>query len=309
MKTKSFLMAVCAIVTLASCSSYYQIATISSDNAKVDESGDFAYNFGEVIVHYDFWSSCGNVSFAVENNTDKDITIDLSNSFFIRNGFAYDYFQNRTEVYTTSSALGKSRSVSTSRSSSKSASIAAAVSTLGAISNAIVVGDGTGVGVSSSAAVTTNIAGSESESSSSMRSRSVEYKERELVTIPAHSAKMFGEYSMSSGEYVTCGLIRNPRGREIGVATYSLTNSPIVVENRLCFIIEGQDIPVNSVFYVSEFNNYPEKKVIQQYQPEDCSGSKSRSASYINIQKASNKYYVKYDASSNDGETGRTKGK
>lgn len=300
-------MAVCAIVTLASCSSYYQIATISSDNARIADNGDFAYDFGEVIIHYDFWSSCGNVSFAIENNTDNDITIDLSKSFFIKNGFAYDYFKNRTEVYTTGSTFGNSRSVSTSRSSSQSASIAAAVSAVGAISNAIAVG--AGAGVSSSAAVTTNLAGSASESSSSMKSRSVEYKERELVTIPAHSAKSFGEYSMATGEFVACGLIRNPKGREIGVATYSLTNSPIVVENRLYFVIEGQEIPVNSVFYVSEFNNYPENKVLKEYQSENCAGVKTRGGtSYVNIQKASNKYYVKYDVS-NGEETGRYKGK
>ena len=307
MKTKSFFIAVCAIVALTSCSSYYQIATISSDNARIADNGDFAYDFGEVIIHYDFWSSCGNVSFIVENNTDNDITLDLSNSFFIKNGFAYDYFKNRTDVYTTGSTSGNSRSISSSRSSSQSASVAAAVSAVGALTTAIAVG--AGAGASSSTAVTTNIAGSASEMSSSIKSHSIEYKERELVTIPSHSSKKFGEYSMATGEYMTCGLIRNPKGREIGVATYDITNSPIVVENRLYFVIEGQEIPINSVFYVSEFNNYPKKKVIKEHYSENCAGVKSRGiSSYVNIQEASNKYYVKYSVSNGD-DTGRYKGK
>lgn len=269
MKTKSIICTAMLVFSLAACSSYYQIATISSDNVKLTYNGEFSYIVGDITVYYNFWSEYGSVAFVVENNSPRDVKIDFSKSFFVKNGFAYDYFRNRTDVYTVGSTSASEKLVSTSSymidAVSKNTAATAYVETRSGV-----------VAVGIESPVSNSIIGAESKASASMSSHSIEYKEVDLVTIPAHSAKAFGEYSVASGEFVKCGLIRNPSGKENAVVKYNESNSPIMIENRLVLVVDGQEIPVTSKFYVSKFENLPERKVLRDEELVDCAGKKNR---------------------------------
>ena len=287
MKVKSICAAV-LILALASCSSYYQIATISSDNVKLNDNGEYSYRVGDIVVYYNFWSEYGSMSFIVENNSSMDIMIDISKSFFVKNGFAYDYYKNRTDVYTYAAvSTTSSKRWSTASSSSNNTSVNSYVESL---SGVVVAGQE----ISSSYGVSNRNTMAVSNAAASMHVHSIEYKESDHVTIPAHSAKVFGEYSVTSGEFVKCGLIRNPSGREDSIANYNETNSPIVIENRLIFIVNGQELPVNSKFYVSRFENLPERKVLRDEYLVDCSGKKIGYSQKVNLFAQSNRYFVKY---------------
>ncbi|MCM1177124.1 MAG: hypothetical protein NC308_06835 [Clostridium sp.] len=95
---KHILMIIAATVSAVSCSPkfYQQIATLSSDNVKLQDNGEFLYVHPDFSIIYDFWSESGNFSFLVSNNTDEDIYLNLEDSHFINNGYAYDYYQART---------------------------------------------------------------------------------------------------------------------------------------------------------------------------------------------------------------------
>ena len=83
------------VFTSCSVTSYMQIADVKSSTLK--EQGDnYVYSDENCKITYNFWSNAGEVSFYVENLTDKILYIDLGKSFFTRNGGAYDYFLNRT---------------------------------------------------------------------------------------------------------------------------------------------------------------------------------------------------------------------
>ena len=45
---------------------------------------------------YDFWSEYGNPGFSIYNNSNETIYVNLSESFFVINEVAHDYFRNRT---------------------------------------------------------------------------------------------------------------------------------------------------------------------------------------------------------------------
>lgn len=239
----------------------------------------------------------------MDNNSPKDVKIDLSKSFFVKNGFAYDYFQNRTDVYTVGSTSASEKLVSTSSymidAASKNTAATASVETRSGV---------VAVGIESpvSTSVSNSIIGAESKASASMRSHSIEYKEVDLVTIPAHSAKAFGEYSVASGEFVKCGLIRNPSSKEKAVVKYNESNSPIMIENRLVLVVDGQEMPVTSKFYVSKFENLPKRKVLRDEELVDCAGKKTGYSQKINLFEQSNRYFVKYTINRGD-ETCRTK--
>lgn len=98
---KLFIFVVLIGLLAMSCSTvsycYYQVGEIRpvEDNVKIDKDSKLIYFDDNIFMEYSFWGSYGNVSFVIKNITDKDITIHLDKSFFIRNGMAYDYFQNR----------------------------------------------------------------------------------------------------------------------------------------------------------------------------------------------------------------------
>lgn len=91
-------------LTLASChtvKNYRQIGLIESDNVKMADAS-YVYTSEDLDIYYNFWSDGGEVSFCVQNKTDKTIALDMTKSFFVRNGYAFDYYKD--VVYGSSSS-------------------------------------------------------------------------------------------------------------------------------------------------------------------------------------------------------------
>ena len=80
---KKSLLIISMITILSSCSSdFYQICKVASDLSSTTSG---AYKYGNSILY-----------------------VDLTKSFLIKNGIAYDYFLNRTVSVTSSSTLSES---------------------------------------------------------------------------------------------------------------------------------------------------------------------------------------------------------
>lgn len=208
-----------AIMAMTSCAPliYQQITTLSSDDVTM-EDGDFIASTHDCTVEYDFWSECGNFVFFVTNNSDRDIFIDMTKSFFIRNGIAYDYYPGETsDMFKTS-----------------------------------------------------------------------------LVCIPAHSTKYFSEYSASDVIYRDCGFVRDPSRKELAIMKFDRDGSPLKLENRLTFVIDGNEMPVNHTFYASEIQNISENSVITSYNIYNCNGTRSLRTAKMHEKKAKNRYFIRY---------------
>lgn len=96
---KKVLLIVCVIGCLQiSCAtySYYQIlsATPSTNDIALTQH-NFKYIDGDCCVLYNFWSEYGNPGFSIYNNGNETIYVNLSESFFVINDVAHDYFRNR----------------------------------------------------------------------------------------------------------------------------------------------------------------------------------------------------------------------
>lgn len=63
------------------------------NNCKNDSSY-MVYENDDCKIYYNLWSETGDLSFIFENKTDKDIYIKMSNSYFMKNNFVYDYYNN-----------------------------------------------------------------------------------------------------------------------------------------------------------------------------------------------------------------------
>lgn len=94
-KNLSFIVAGLMLL-FASCTPsmyYHQVYEVSSTNAGNDQG--LVYSDANCTMTYNFWKEEGNAGFWFENKTDRDLFVDLSKSFFIKNGVAYDYYRNR----------------------------------------------------------------------------------------------------------------------------------------------------------------------------------------------------------------------
>lgn len=84
-----------ALFLLSSCkSTFYQVYTVQNEGL-VQEDNSLVYENEDCRVNYNLWGEHGNLGFAIYNKTEKDMFVVLSQSFFIKNGIANDYYKNR----------------------------------------------------------------------------------------------------------------------------------------------------------------------------------------------------------------------
>lgn len=273
-----------AVLFCSSCSPqiYQQIATLSSENVSLKDNGAYAYEDGVLTIEYDFWSESGKFTFVVANNSDDDIYLNLADSYFVNNGYAQDYYQARTYVYT-------SRSVASTGSTASTAVAGHASVSAGVAGQSIYGGM---VGVAASLGATKGYGASKTYSLASEKGTSVEFAEKAIVCIPAHSYKVFEEFSVASSVYRECGFVRDPTRKEEAVREYDGYSSPRVIENRLVFNMGDVVIPVTNVFYVSHYQNIAEVYATESIKVERCDGYNKD----VEVHKlsANNKFYITY---------------
>ena len=287
------------LLTMSSCSPkifpYCQIGTLSSDNVKLSDNGNFEYSKSGVTISYNFWSEGGNVSFVVTNNTDKDVYLLKEDCYFVQNGWAYDYYQNRT--YVKSSASSSSVAQTAGASVNANAQLSGQLSGFAKFmlnsptssvnySNAAV-----GYGASQMAAGTF--------SRSSQSGFAVETPEQKMVCIPAHTSKHFSDFNISGIPYRQCGFARDAKTKEGEKISFtSASTSPQCIENRLVFKINGEAIPVVNTFYVSQYLNIHDGDgyaYIAEFD-KDCNGKNKGYYPNVRIYKhaAANCFYTTY---------------
>jgi hypothetical protein len=85
-------------MTLAGCmpKTFYQIYKTAYSQTMFQKDNTLVYEDDNCTVTYNLWSEYGNAGFAFFNKSEENIYVNLGESFFIRNGMAYDYYQSRT---------------------------------------------------------------------------------------------------------------------------------------------------------------------------------------------------------------------
>jgi len=111
MKTSQFLftsLVFSALFTSCAPVYYYQVYRATPTNNVVSDEKYLVYEDENCMVSYNLWSKGGDIGFKFFNKTDNNIYLNLSESFFIINGFAYDYYKNR--IFTNSKNLSSATS-------------------------------------------------------------------------------------------------------------------------------------------------------------------------------------------------------
>lgn len=269
MKRFAYLFAI--ILSISSCKSwYYQIATLSSNNASLDASSRMVFTEGDYSLVYDFWTESGQVSFKFENNSDVDVYVDLKRSFFLINGVTYDYFQNRSWTQSQSSYNG-------------------ATATVGGASFSY-----------------PGIKGSVSNSTGSSSASAVEYKEKEGVWVPAHTCRYFNEFTLLGSPYRECGFDRFPS--HTTELNFTEETSPYKYNNVLKLVVGNEELTLNSSFYIRNLTNASENTIVFYDYPRNCKGDKMGYLVRYIKNGGPNKFYNKYFTDmTGDDKDGRSK--
>ena len=264
---------------------YYQVYEVSSNSEAIRVYDDLVvYEDDSCAILYNFWDNGGNAGFAIVNKTDENLYIDKSESFFVKNGVASNYYQGfvytETRGVATSSSESTVETASLSRGASASASVSASKTLSGFNPNANPISHedfwqakGASVGMSASFEEMRQLSVSSGmvETSSSFSSNSVQWEEEKVVVIPPHTTKYIKDRSINSIVYRYEGLYRNPRGAEdIKPVELTKENSPIVFTNVISYRVgkDGSERRVTNEFYLSEIANYPSDEVGKQFAPD-----------------------------------------
>lgn len=242
MRKNLLLLAMAALLCSCSLESYYQVCKVSSDLATNSE-GEYHYKDAKCEITYNFRQDNGVMSFAITNNSNEMMFVDLTESFFIKNGVAFDYFLNRM----------------TSTSSSTTAT-----SSTGATAKAYGYWNLVGTKVPGS------VAASAENGVASQRSATVSYQDKPIAAIPPHASKIIAEYSVLRSRFQQCTLVEKPRRNQPSSLTFSQNSSPVLMTNYITYRIgdnPNAEVVQNS-FFVSEITNYAESDIIH----DDLSG-------------------------------------
>lgn len=263
------------IVLLTSCSTaprdvYYQIYTVEPISTMSKSDTYLIYEDANCNILYNFWSNGGDLGLEILNKTDSTIYLNLEDSYYVINGFANDYYQDR--VYSYSSNLGVSASKETS--SSKYLDNTKDIDKYGA--NVIT-------------------ANSQNDIFTS-KGYTVSYNEQRIVRIPAKSTKNIEGATLVQNLYRDCDLYRFPDERDqIKPKSFILAESPINFDIILNYKvgISGQNTSIINKFYISKIINYPSYMAKRKEKVVYC-GESFGSYKLVFNDYAPNQFYFEY---------------
>ena len=268
---KKIILAIFVMPLLYSCSekNYYQVYDVQSSDVSMKD-GLYAYDNSDCCISYNMWSEGGNVSFMVQNKTDKNLYVLMPKSFFILNGVANDYYYETTytRAVTNNAQLSSARQVSLG----------------GFISNGL-------------AWYPSHIARVYGASIGTSTTESVTTKEAQFICVPPKAAKLIYGFNISDYIYKDCDNYKfNYPSRVSPNISYTESNTPIKFRNRIAYSFEekGSDVKyIENSFWMSNLINYSSKGALEKMKYEDCESNSKISVKNFRMS-APNKFYNIY---------------
>jgi hypothetical protein len=189
------------VILSSSCTkSFYQVYRTSPLNDVKISDDMLVYEDENCIITYHLWSEYGKLQFLFTNKTQSNIYLNVGESFFIKNGMAYDYFKNRAYTNTT---LVQKEAADDSNTADKKIDLF----------------------LPAPVKLSQESPGSKEEE---VPQYSISSFEEKVVCIPYKTSKIFSEFMINEILYRDCNLLRFPATKkQILTATFSKEDSPI----------------------------------------------------------------------------------
>lgn len=276
MKNTFIIAAACLMLASCAPNVYYQMyQTKPITDVQVKEDC-MVFEDDNCIVTYNFWKENGEIGFIITNKTSENLYIHKDECYFIKNGFAYDYYQNR--LYSSSSSFASMSNLSNIYSHTSSYASANYYN----------------VGVSASGSSNKNIYGT-SFTTTGATSNGVSTPEKAIICIPPHTSKVISEFDIKSTIFRSCDLYLAPRRKDPNHLIFNQDNTPLTFGNRIAYS-KGESeelIRISNDFYVSKITNYEYKAIIETKNEKICGETTDR---MIHVFKESgpDQFFIKY---------------
>lgn len=267
MKAFHFFALIMSAIILQSCSTVYNYLQVVKTRPSEENSGftvssnGFEFRNDDLVVMYRMWSENGRTLFYIYNISNQIMYVDLAKCFFIKDGFAFNYYEEATysETYSSNIINTSSSSYSEMLMASKSASVSnnylghflslPMASYLPTASSSSAT-----LSASRSAAVSASV--SNSVSVATGKSSTVAKKEQQVIAIPPMSGKYIDAFQIADGHFLDCALTNYPSDKSS--ISYTKEDSPICFTNYITYKIgeSSEDKTLRHEFYISEISNY-----------------------------------------------------
>lgn len=95
MKKVLLIMVVCSVLTSCSPTIYYQMYQTKPITESIAINKDVVvFEDGNCVISYNFWKENGDFGFKIYNKNSENIYLHMDECFFVKNGYAYDYYDN-----------------------------------------------------------------------------------------------------------------------------------------------------------------------------------------------------------------------
>ena len=284
------LIIIMVCVALSSCAptTYYQMYQTQpvSDIAMHDDCMVFEDENCEVL--YNFWKEYGEIGFVFYNKTTENIYLHLDECFYVKNGFAYDYYRNR--VYTNSKSFVTSTQLTNIHGTYVTKSNASAKA------NYYYVGAyGTGNAYGSQTIYKNGYVFGSTGTITNVSSNSESIAEKQIICIPPKTSKVITEFDIKNSIYRSCDIYRNPGKKDPHSITFTKENTPLSFGNRIAYSIgNGEELfRIENEFYVSKISNYSSSDITKLERVKECGKIKDSEVRVFN-EYGPNQFYIRY---------------
>lgn len=257
MKKFSIILAALATLLFSSCSkTFYQVYQVEGDQMNVTDEA-IVFDNDDCSVLYNLWSSGGNMSFLFTNKTDHSLYLIMSESFYIQNGEARDYYKEGAETFTNSYSVSEAA--------------AASATLLGQVNVGWKWYNG-------------NISATNVTRKSSSSSKTITNINPKVICIPPYSSKYITSFSILNQVQLICDNPKRnyPKSYVRVGGPYSKEDSPLTFRNRIAYTTdpESRDFHfIDNFFWVSSYTNYSTKAATEKVEVEQCNTSSRKAIS------------------------------
>ena len=288
------------LLFVSSCrtTTFYQFYKVNSINEFSKGSNSLVFEDNNCKVFYDFWGEGGEVGFMIFNKTEENIYVNMKESFFINNGIAHDYYQNRqfTNSKSFSTSVSFSNTAMYSYANLNAFGLNASTSVSGYNYQGFKQTNAISAGVTSMISATAGIAATETKKVSASLGSITTYTERDVVCVPPQTTKVITEYCVTGTVYRDCDLRRYPSRNQVRTIKFTNSKSPFIFSNKIAYTVGKSEnlFTFDNKFYVSEITNYPKEAVIVVRYDEFC-GDRSDTKSEFLKNYSPDNFFIKYD--------------
>lgn len=250
------------LVSCNSVSTYYQVYKTKSETVK-PSGNTIVFEDTNCKISYNLWANNGNAGFSFFNKTNELIVLQLDESFYVINGNAYDYYQNRIFSSSSNTAIKTTKTTGFSQ-----------------------------LGWLSLSAYATNTIATNNTSG-------IETIESKTIAIPPKTSKTVSEFDINQTLFRDCDLLRFPSSKQTSSKSFSDETTPLKFYNTITYKMGDKVNKVKNDFYVSEISNYAENDIIKKERKQFCN---QKSFEIINVFKDStpDRFYLSYKKTVND---------